>query len=53
MTNSEHREWVEQSLAYWNRQKTDRCISRKRIRWEIEQLTKMLDRLPPVPSTGA
>ncbi len=46
MTNSQSPAWIESALAFWTNTTPAKCgKSRKIIRWNIEQLTKMQERL--------
>ena len=42
MTNSQDHNWLETSLRFWQNVKPSRKITKARIEWEIEHLSRWL-----------
>lgn len=45
MTNLENKAWVTSALAFWKTAKPNRLVTKKTIKWNIEMLTKALEKL--------
>jgi hypothetical protein len=45
MTNLQDRQWVVKALTFWEGAKPNKFANRKLIKWNVEMLTKALEKL--------